>query len=459
MTLPGADATGAARGRPDRRGGRAGPRRRAHRVGQVDPARRDVRPGPALHRRHPHRPRAPPRPRHPRPPPARPRRPRRCRRAGPARRVRHRHRRGGARLRHGAARPARGDDAQAGRGDPRPARHRRAARRRRCASCPAASSSGSPSGRCSPPTRGSSCSTSRRRRSTRPAPRRCSRRSPGSSTTSRSPSSWPSTGSSGCCTTPTRSCTSRPTARCGRDCPSELMVDSDIASPVVELGRYAGWSPLPLSVRDARRAAVGLRARLAATLPPGHDRPTGRGSPTADVVLSGAGRRRAATPATWSPSPGSTSTCTPGEVTAVMGRNGCGKSSLLWALQGSGTPDLRHGPGHPGLRNGRTEHTSVRENGVRSWGSSRRPRPTCSTSTPSAPSATRPTARAALPRGTCAELLDRRRARHPRRTSTPATSPRARSSPSCSPCSSPPTRRCCCSTSRPAAWTPRPRRR
>jgi energy-coupling factor transport system ATP-binding protein len=29
----------------------------------------------------------------------------------------------------------------------------------------------------------------------------------------------------------------------------------------------------------------------------------------------------------------------PGEVTAVMGRNGCGKSSLLWALQGSGRRD------------------------------------------------------------------------------------------------------------------------
>ena len=37
--------------------------------------------------------------------------------------------------------------------------------------------------------------------------------------------------------------------------PADLMVDSDVASPVVELGRYAGWSPLPLSVRDARRAA------------------------------------------------------------------------------------------------------------------------------------------------------------------------------------------------------------
>ena len=43
--------------------------------------------------------------------------------------------------------------------------------------------------------------------------------------------------------------------------PSDLMVDSDIAPPVVELGRYAGWSPLPLSVRDARRAARDLRAR------------------------------------------------------------------------------------------------------------------------------------------------------------------------------------------------------
>ena len=57
--------------------------------------------------------------------------------------------------------------------------------------------------------------------------------------------------------------------------PSDLMVDSDIALPVVELGRYAGWSPLPLSVRDARRAARGLRARLTAHPAP----PVGHGSP------------------------------------------------------------------------------------------------------------------------------------------------------------------------------------
>ena len=59
----------------------------------------------------------------------------------------------------------------------------------RCARCRAASSNGSPSARCSPPTRASWCSTSRPPPSTPPRPRRCSRRSPGSCTTSASPSS------------------------------------------------------------------------------------------------------------------------------------------------------------------------------------------------------------------------------------------------------------------------------
>ncbi len=39
--------------------------------------------------------------------------------------------------------------------------------------------------------------------------------------------------------------------------PQRLLVDAPIAPPVVELGRWAGWSPLPLSVRDARRYASG----------------------------------------------------------------------------------------------------------------------------------------------------------------------------------------------------------
>ena len=38
--------------------------------------------------------------------------------------------------------------------------------------------------------------------------------------------------------------------------------DSPVAPPLVELGRAAGWQPLPLTVRDARRLANGLRDRL-----------------------------------------------------------------------------------------------------------------------------------------------------------------------------------------------------
>ena len=49
--------------------------------------------------------------------------------------------------------------------------------------------------------------------------------------------------------------------------PAERMVTAPVAPPVVELGRLAGWSPLPLSVRDARRAAVALRGRLDSIVP------------------------------------------------------------------------------------------------------------------------------------------------------------------------------------------------
>ncbi|NGO73130.1 ATP-binding cassette domain-containing protein, partial [Streptomyces boncukensis] len=44
--------------------------------------------------------------------------------------------------------------------------------------------------------------------------------------------------------------------------PAVLMRESDVAPPVVRLGRLAGWEPLPLSVRDARRRAAALRERL-----------------------------------------------------------------------------------------------------------------------------------------------------------------------------------------------------
>ena len=51
--------------------------------------------------------------------------------------------------------------------------------------------------------------------------------------------------------------------------PADVMVTAPVAPPVVELGRLAGWSPLPLSVRDARRRAGDLVTRLAAVRPDG----------------------------------------------------------------------------------------------------------------------------------------------------------------------------------------------
>ncbi|MEV6581610.1 ATP-binding cassette domain-containing protein [Streptomyces sp. NPDC051582] len=44
--------------------------------------------------------------------------------------------------------------------------------------------------------------------------------------------------------------------------PSSIMAVSPVHPPVVALGRLAGWSPLPLSIRDARRHAASFLTRL-----------------------------------------------------------------------------------------------------------------------------------------------------------------------------------------------------
>ncbi|CAN5682876.1 ABC transporter ATP-binding protein [soil metagenome] len=107
--------------------------------------------------------------------------------------------------------------------------------------------------------------------------------------------------------------------------PAALLAHSPVVPPLVELGRAAGWSPLPLTVREARRAVRGLDLTppTVAPLPPTEPALTARalvvthGATVAlrevDVAL-GAGR-----------------------VTALMGRNGAGKSTLLWTLQGTRT--------------------------------------------------------------------------------------------------------------------------
>jgi energy-coupling factor transporter ATP-binding protein EcfA2 len=112
--------------------------------------------------------------------------------------------------------------------------------------------------------------------------------------------------------------------------PEQVLVTMPIAPPIVELGRLAGWAPLPLSVRDARRLAEPIRTRLLADRPPAQPAPTGDTRPL--LAATGVVVRYGATVAVR----GVDLDLSAGRVVAMMGRNGSGKSSLLWAIQGSG---------------------------------------------------------------------------------------------------------------------------
>ncbi len=113
-------------------------------------------------------------------------------------------------------------------------------------------------------------------------------------------------------------------------CPASMLRDAPLAPPVVELGRLAGWDPLPLSVRDARRAAGPLRRQLADLRPRPRMSPA-PGSATEGLVARSVVVRYGDTVAVRAVD----FEAAPGEVVALMGRNGSGKSSLLWTLQGS----------------------------------------------------------------------------------------------------------------------------
>ena len=107
--------------------------------------------------------------------------------------------------------------------------------------------------------------------------------------------------------------------------PAEIMATSDVAPPVVQLARLVGWSPPPLSIRDARRSARELQLAPPPTVPQPISGDSALTASHLSVVFGDVVAVRSVEVELRS-----------GSVTALMGRNGSGKTSLLWALQGSG---------------------------------------------------------------------------------------------------------------------------
>jgi energy-coupling factor transport system ATP-binding protein len=114
--------------------------------------------------------------------------------------------------------------------------------------------------------------------------------------------------------------------------PRATLAHATVVPPIVELGRACRWDPLPLSVRDARRDAAPLRAALDGITPPPacapvSDEPRVGVLAARDIVVRYGPviALRNVDIDLWA-----------GEIVALMGRNGSGKSSLLWALHGAG---------------------------------------------------------------------------------------------------------------------------
>jgi len=117
--------------------------------------------------------------------------------------------------------------------------------------------------------------------------------------------------------------------------PAEVLRESPVAPPIVDLGRRFGWSPLPLSVRDARRLAAPLRDSLAALAPlPAASAGQSRVPAEPVAQVRGLVASYDGVPALRAVDLG----VRRGEIVAVMGRNGAGKSTLLTTLAGLRKP-------------------------------------------------------------------------------------------------------------------------
>jgi len=117
--------------------------------------------------------------------------------------------------------------------------------------------------------------------------------------------------------------------------PEDVMSYSPVAPPLVELARVAGWHPVPLSVRDARRVAAPLRERLSTVLLATSG---AAAAPARGKAVAALSRASFAYDEVLALCDVDLEFCA-GEIVALMGRNGSGKSTLLALLAGARRPE------------------------------------------------------------------------------------------------------------------------
>ncbi|MDR1800016.1 MAG: ATP-binding cassette domain-containing protein [Bifidobacteriaceae bacterium] len=136
--------------------------------------------------------------------------------------------------------------------------------------------------------------------------------------------------------------------------PRTILAQAPVVPPVVALGRALGWDKVPLTVREARRQVADLGLPVEPVAPGTEATPAAPATPAAgnepaSVLLSARGVR-VEYPGVVAVD-GVDVDLLGGIIYGLMGRNGSGKSSLLWALHGAGPKAAGTvtgpGPGHP----------------------------------------------------------------------------------------------------------------
>ncbi|MDN6556439.1 MAG: ATP-binding cassette domain-containing protein [Acidipropionibacterium acidipropionici] len=127
--------------------------------------------------------------------------------------------------------------------------------------------------------------------------------------------------------------------------PSEVLLKADVTPPLAQLSRLLGWDSVPLSVRRARRRVHDEERIPARSAPEPSEALSWSADPDDDVaeledLCVSYGDLDAVDHVDLA--------LQSGTVTALMGRNGAGKSSLMWAVQGatrsSGAGRVRSNP-------------------------------------------------------------------------------------------------------------------